>query len=345
MGVLLYRILTGVFPFEAESFPLLIVKICSESPAPPRRLRPELPPELEALVMRCLEKTPSARFATAHELAVALAPFVTLPPPVTAHADVLARTAAHTAPMAGSVPVTAVAEPAAPAAPTRAPVESDAAPPRTERQSTPYTSAAPPPPPASRSPVAIAIGAAVVVGLAAIGWVGLGSSSSPGASPPAEAPALVRIRVTTTPARATLRIDGEEVPNPYDAELPPSRDTHTLAAMAPGHRDVTRIVAFSETRDITLELVAEAEAPTELAPTVPGPAEVTPPATPAETAEAPADHRRPHPTSHVDEPEATAVPVVTAPPDPEPEPTPEVEPEAEPEGAGHAIKRIHIGGP
>ncbi|WP_434417724.1 protein kinase domain-containing protein [Nannocystis pusilla] len=68
VGVILYRGLTGLLPRgEGPAF------LGEASPAPPRALRAEVPPELDALVMRCLSLEPGARPASARELAAALA--------------------------------------------------------------------------------------------------------------------------------------------------------------------------------------------------------------------------------------------------------------------------------
>ncbi|APR87238.1 serine/threonine protein kinase [Minicystis rosea] len=75
LGVILYQLLAGVRPFEAEALAELFLKIGAE-PAPPLGARrPDLPPDLVAAVMRCLEKSPAARPQTIAELARSLAPF------------------------------------------------------------------------------------------------------------------------------------------------------------------------------------------------------------------------------------------------------------------------------
>jgi serine/threonine protein kinase len=75
MGIILYEALAGRSPFEADTLPGVCAMIMAEPPASLRSLRPEIPVALEAVVMRCLEKEPSRRYADAAALAEALAPF------------------------------------------------------------------------------------------------------------------------------------------------------------------------------------------------------------------------------------------------------------------------------
>jgi eukaryotic-like serine/threonine-protein kinase len=72
LGTLGYQMLAGRLPFEATSTPALLVKQLSEKPLPIVERRHDTPPDLAGIVMRLLEKEPSARFATADELSAAL---------------------------------------------------------------------------------------------------------------------------------------------------------------------------------------------------------------------------------------------------------------------------------
>ncbi len=72
LGTLGYQMLAGRLPFEANSTPALLVKQLSEKPLPIVERRPDTPPDLAGIIMRLLEKEPSARFATADELSAAL---------------------------------------------------------------------------------------------------------------------------------------------------------------------------------------------------------------------------------------------------------------------------------
>jgi serine/threonine protein kinase len=69
LGAILYEVLTGQPPFRAETRELTIQQVLSVEPVPPSQIRPELPAELEAICLKCLEKEPGRRFTTASELA------------------------------------------------------------------------------------------------------------------------------------------------------------------------------------------------------------------------------------------------------------------------------------
>jgi serine/threonine-protein kinase len=75
LGVILYEILTGRAPFTGNSVTDLAIRIATEAPPAPRSLRPELPEELAAIILRCLEKHAESRFATVEALAAALESF------------------------------------------------------------------------------------------------------------------------------------------------------------------------------------------------------------------------------------------------------------------------------
>ncbi|HEX8795921.1 MAG TPA: serine/threonine-protein kinase [Polyangiaceae bacterium] len=72
LGVCAYELLTGVPPFQAETVQALCAVVLTETPRPPREIRPELSPDVAAVVMRCLEKRPRDRHQTVVELAEAL---------------------------------------------------------------------------------------------------------------------------------------------------------------------------------------------------------------------------------------------------------------------------------
>jgi hypothetical protein len=71
-GVVLYWMLTGRLPFTGDSFAAIAQAILSERPVSPKELKRTTPRALGTIVLRCLEKNPAKRFATAGELRAAL---------------------------------------------------------------------------------------------------------------------------------------------------------------------------------------------------------------------------------------------------------------------------------
>jgi len=72
LGVVLYQMLTGVAPFQADTPWVLMHQHVETPPMPVRQLRADVPPAVEALVLRCLAKQPDARYQTPGELLQAL---------------------------------------------------------------------------------------------------------------------------------------------------------------------------------------------------------------------------------------------------------------------------------
>jgi PAS domain S-box-containing protein len=72
LGAILYEVLTGQAPFTGTSTQQVLRQVIEEEPTPPRQLRPDLPPGLEAICLRALAKRPEDRFASAKELADAV---------------------------------------------------------------------------------------------------------------------------------------------------------------------------------------------------------------------------------------------------------------------------------
>jgi serine/threonine-protein kinase len=77
VGVILYELLTGRLPFDGEGMPELCTSILAMPPLPLASVSPHLPPSVQAIVERCLEKDRENRFHNVGELAQELQPFAT----------------------------------------------------------------------------------------------------------------------------------------------------------------------------------------------------------------------------------------------------------------------------
>jgi serine/threonine protein kinase len=76
LGVVFFELLTGTRPFVADTPFAILKKHVLEEPPPPSRVRPGVPPELDALVLQLLRKTPAERPAGAEALVIALRDFL-----------------------------------------------------------------------------------------------------------------------------------------------------------------------------------------------------------------------------------------------------------------------------
>lgn len=84
LGVVLYRLIAGHPPFEAETLGRLLTMVMHEQEPPISSVRRDIPPGFDEVLARCLQKDPAMRFANVAELAYALVPFAV--EPVRAHA-------------------------------------------------------------------------------------------------------------------------------------------------------------------------------------------------------------------------------------------------------------------
>ncbi len=68
LGVLLYEMVTGHVPHDADTMMGILTKQMYEEPIPPKVRVPQISEQLEELIMRCLEKKPERRYQTMHEI-------------------------------------------------------------------------------------------------------------------------------------------------------------------------------------------------------------------------------------------------------------------------------------
>jgi non-specific serine/threonine protein kinase len=73
LGVMLYELTTGQLPFAGDNPMAVVSQHLHTAPAPPSTLRPDLPPALEAIILKLMAKSAEARYASAQQAGAALA--------------------------------------------------------------------------------------------------------------------------------------------------------------------------------------------------------------------------------------------------------------------------------
>jgi serine/threonine-protein kinase len=68
LGVVLFEIFTGAMPFAGDTVMAVVLSHIQKPPPPPRSVNPKVPPELEAIILRCLEKQPDQRYQSVGEI-------------------------------------------------------------------------------------------------------------------------------------------------------------------------------------------------------------------------------------------------------------------------------------
>ncbi len=186
LGVVVYQLLTGQVPFPRTTPPAIFHAHVYESPPPPRTLRPDLPPAVEAVMLKALAKQPEQRYAQAGAL---VADFATAAAGKTPTGVPLA---------APAVPAQSSAPPSPPTRRTGAPSPPSAGPPPAP---TPVGSA---PPRRSGLPLLIGLTASALVIVAAALVLIWGRSPSPAAVSRVAAPPTAVTLPTQSPTTAVV---------------------------------------------------------------------------------------------------------------------------------------------
>ena len=72
LGIVLYELTTGQLPFGGSNFAEILNNIVHSQPTAIARLNYDVPPALEQITLKCLQKSPDRRYQTARELMVDL---------------------------------------------------------------------------------------------------------------------------------------------------------------------------------------------------------------------------------------------------------------------------------
>lgn len=108
LGVVFYQMATGRRPFEERLATAMADDILHKPPPPPGRLKPELSPRLEEIILKCLEKDPEDRYQSAKEIAVdlrRLAPSISAVVVPPSHVPTIRRKVVKVAKIAGAAVV------------------------------------------------------------------------------------------------------------------------------------------------------------------------------------------------------------------------------------------------
>lgn len=293
VGVILYEMVCGQVPIQGENYNQLMFKVMSGDFRPPRELRPDLPRELELIILASLALEPKDRPRSAAALEQALLAFcgvagpdraanrapgsfhaaaspsfaTTLPSPVNQRAAAAApptKSGGRRWAIAGVAGLGVVGGIAAlVVATSRTPVlttpaGSDvAAVPSTATVPSEETPTPPDPSAGERTthPTDDGLAVANPPGSAP---APTGASGNPSQITPAK-PSTIKLRFSVIPSTARIYVDGRRV---KDDELEVDKDDakHQIRITAPGYASYEGAIAFDETQKLTVELARESKA-------------------------------------------------------------------------------------
>ncbi|MDP9411933.1 MAG: Stk1 family PASTA domain-containing Ser/Thr kinase [Actinomycetota bacterium] len=228
LGVVLYEMLTGEVPFEADSAIGVAMKHVNEAPRPPREANPEVPEALDAVVMKLLQKKPEDRYPGAAELVADLSRVGEGLSPVFAAPAASPSTSGAETTRAPAQPLALAPVPGNPGGAPRGFVRS----PRRRRR--------------RRRRRARLLAAALVALLAVLGLAGLGSSGG------LDGPVVGSLGKATQEAQRALGVGKGEVPNVVGLAEEEARDRLTkegfgvaVERRASGEEDEGRVLEQS----------------------------------------------------------------------------------------------------
>jgi serine/threonine-protein kinase len=252
LGAIGYELLTGSPPFRGESIGEVFLAIVEQVPEPAHERRPGVPPELSAVLARCLQRDRALRFQNVAELAAALVPFASSQGALSAGRiaattdrsrsgagvrDVAAGLASS--PRVPSAGVTPVSHPRVDAAPQRADVAS----------TNDSWAGLPPPAPrtGSRVGLLLGVGGAVLAVGVVVAWLGARghtaasrSQSVPTPEPTVAAPAGVAPIATSESSSSSPPASVSAAPVASSAPVRPGASVRPWSAGAPGARPAVK---------------------------------------------------------------------------------------------------------
>lgn len=242
LGVVLYYLLSGRWPFDAPGIAVMYASILTEKPKPIVAVRPDISPKLEKIITRCLQKRPEDRFQSIQELVAALGN-----PPATTTTALEIDPPTLTAPLPTPQPVVVPSEPVTPTQPMVGPAE--------------------PKPDTRHQGLFFAIAAAVAILVVVLGLIVLVPRQTRARLQPIEIPALPSVFLDN------------HLQAPNDVPAPPSTWTPTASVTKP--KTIQKIappespaVPTTPTASLSATAVAENPAPS---PTRSEPSEDPPP--------------------------------------------------------------------
>ena len=276
LGVILYEMLSGQPPFQAETMPQLCMAIVSDSPTALGSRRPDLPPGLEEIVLKCLEKEPANRYDNVAQLARALGEFATSRGRMSVErvsrilqnvgmSDTMGPISERRSAMP-NIPAGSTSTAWADSKSNRKIGTTHTPAPGTITGSTTATD--------NGSTVkAIAVAALALAGLIVGGFFFLNSQKpTQAAQPPTPPPTAaltaapkedpgvktLKIKITAVPDTAAIFIDNTKMgSNPASIEMKADGVDHPLRVEAPGFKTESRFVKFDKDIDLKIELVED----------------------------------------------------------------------------------------